>query len=81
MRRSKCSRNWVSRLKELDRNPVAATAKFIPIPIPPLTEQRCIVAKVDQLMILVDALETQLASSRTTAAKLLDAIVAELTAA
>ena len=50
------------------------------IPIPPLAEQRRIVAKVEQLMALVDALETQLAASRATAANLLSALVAELTA-
>lgn len=52
-----------------------------PIPIPPLAEQRRIVAKVDQLMTLVDQLESQLTASRTTAANLLDAVVAELTSA
>jgi type I restriction enzyme S subunit len=52
----------------------------IEIPIPPLAEQRRIVAKVEQLMALVDALETQLAASRATAANLLSALVAELTA-
>jgi type I restriction enzyme, S subunit len=52
-----------------------------PIPIPPLAEQRRIVAKVEQLMALVDALETQLAASHATAANLLSALVAELTAA
>jgi type I restriction enzyme, S subunit len=51
----------------------------IEIPLPPLAEQRRIVAKVDQLMALVDALETQLAASRATAANLLSALVAELT--
>jgi type I restriction enzyme, S subunit len=51
------------------------------IPIPPPVEQRRTVAKVDQLMALVDQLETQLAASRATAQNLLDAIVAELTAA
>lgn len=50
-----------------------------PIPIPPLSEQCRIVAKVEQLMSLVDALEAQLATSRTTATKLLSALVAELT--
>ncbi len=48
-------------------------------PLPPLAEQRRIVVKVEQLMALVDELETQLAASRTTAAKLLSALVAELT--
>jgi hypothetical protein len=37
------------------------------------------VAKVEQLMTLVDALETQLATSRATAANLISALVAELT--
>ena len=46
-----------------------------------LTEQRRIVAKVEQLMALVGELETQLAASRATAANLLEALVAELTAA
>jgi type I restriction enzyme S subunit len=49
------------------------------VPLPPLAEQRRIVAKVEQLMALVDALETQLAASRATAANLLSALVAELT--
>jgi hypothetical protein len=37
-----------------------------------------IVAKVDQLMALVDQLETQLAASRAAAAILMEALVAEL---
>lgn len=49
------------------------------VALPPLAEQRRIVAKVEQLMALVDALETQLAASRATAANLLSALVAELT--
>lgn len=48
-------------------------------PLPPLAEQRRIVAKVDQLMALVDQLETQLATSRAAAEKLMEAVVAELT--
>ncbi len=71
----------------LDKNGTGVTAKGIkasklkqlPIAIPPLAEQRRIVAKVSELMALVDALETQLAASRATAANLLSALVAELT--
>ena len=44
-----------------------------------LTAHRRTVSKVEQLMALVDALETQLAASRATAANLLSALVAELT--
>jgi len=55
------------------------TLRRLPLPIPPLAEQRRIVAKVEQLMALVDALETQLAASRATAENLLAAVVAELT--
>ena len=53
--------------------------RALPLPLPPLAEQRRIVAKVDQLMALVDQLETQLTASRATAANLLSALVAELT--
>ncbi len=48
--------------------------------LPPLAEQRRIVAKVDQLMALADQLETQLAASRASAEKLMQAVVAKLTA-
>ena len=44
------------------------------------SEEVLVVATVGQLMALVDALETQLATSRATAAILLSALVAELTA-
>lgn len=53
--------------------------RSVPIPLPPLAEQRRIVAKVYELMALVDELETQLAASRAAAEKLLTALVAELT--
>ncbi|MHB9098669.1 MAG: restriction endonuclease subunit S, partial [Syntrophales bacterium] len=49
------------------------------LPLPPLAEQRRIVTKVDQLMTLVDKLEMQLITSRTTATNLMEAVVAELT--
>lgn len=51
------------------------------VPVPPLAEQHRIVAKVDQLMVLVDQLEEKLATSRATATKLMEALVTELTAA
>jgi type I restriction enzyme S subunit len=51
----------------------------IPFPLPPLAEQHRIVAKVDQLMALVDELERQQEASRENATKLLDAIVQEMT--
>lgn len=51
----------------------------LPIPLPPLAEQRRIVAKVNQLMAMVDTLEAQLAASGATADNLLSALVAELT--
>lgn len=51
------------------------------VPLPPLTEQRRIVTKVDQLMGRVDQLEAQLEQSRSSAQKLLEALIAELTTA
>jgi type I restriction enzyme S subunit len=53
--------------------------KGFAVSLPPLAEQHRIVAKVSELMALVDELETQLAASRAAAEKLLSAIVAELT--
>ena len=52
-----------------------------PIPVPPLAEQRRIVAKVGQLMALVDQLEAQIAAGREVGARLIEAVVGELTAA
>ncbi|NCY20820.1 restriction endonuclease subunit S [bacterium] len=51
------------------------------VSVPPLAEQRRIVAKVEQLMALVDALEIQLAASRDKGQKLLEAVVNKLTLA
>jgi type I restriction enzyme S subunit len=55
--------------------------KEVFVPLPPLAEQRRIVAKVQQLMALVDELESQLATSRASSTNLLSAIVSELTGA
>ena len=71
----------------LDKNGTGVTAKGIkasklkqlPIAIPPLAEQRRIVAKMDELMAIVDQLEAQLAKSQAVGANLLSAAVAELT--
>ena len=49
-------------------------------PDPPLAEQRRIVAKVDQLMALVDRMEVQIAESRACATNVLEALVSELAA-
>ena len=56
-----------------------AKMNSIPIGLPPLAEQQRIVARVDELLALVDRLEADLAATRTAAVKLLDAAVAELT--
>lgn len=50
-------------------------------PLPPLPEQRRIVAKVDELMAVLDALEATLTAARTTAERLLAATIARLHAA
>jgi type I restriction enzyme S subunit len=51
------------------------------LPLPPLPEQRRIVAKVDQLMALCDELEAKLARSRAASERLAAAVVHHLTAA
>jgi type I restriction enzyme S subunit len=51
------------------------------IPLPPTSEQKLIVAKVDELMALCDRLEVQLEASHTAGEKLLGAMIAELSSA
>jgi type I restriction enzyme S subunit len=53
--------------------------RSLAIPLPPIAEQRRIVAKVEQLMTLVDELERQQDASREKASNLLDAIVHNMT--
>ena len=49
-------------------------SKFL-IPIPPLAEQRRIVAKVDELMAICDQLKEKLQQSQKTQVQLTDALV------
>lgn len=53
----------------------AAKLKRIRIPIPPLTEQHRIVAKVDELMALCDQLEAQLTAAQIGTRRLLEAVL------
>jgi type I restriction enzyme S subunit len=54
-----------------------STVRAYPIPVPPLAEQRRIVAKVDELMALCDRLEASLTTGDDTRRRLLDALLAE----
>jgi restriction endonuclease S subunit len=47
----------------------------IMVPVPPLAEQRRIVAKVDELMAICDRLEAQLTTGQTEANRLLEAVL------
>lgn len=61
-------------------NQVELTAQMAnaqPVPLPPLAEQRRIVAKVDELMALCDRLEASLTTTATTRSKLLGALLHE----
>lgn len=49
----------------------------LPLPVPPLVEQRRIVAKVDELMSICDGLEVSLNVARTESVRLLDAVLHE----
>ena len=53
----------------------ASKLKLLPIAIPPLAEQRRIVAKVDELMELCDQLKAKLSQARETQLNLADSIV------
>ena len=54
--------------------------RSLPFPVPPLAEQKRIVAKVEQLMKLCDDLEAALRRSEDRAAKLAEAVVQEMVA-
>jgi type I restriction enzyme S subunit len=53
-------------------------SQLMPIPLPPLAEQHRIVAKIDQLMALCDAMENQIASATDKQTALLTALMAKL---
>ena len=59
--------------------PIISKGKWevLPVPVPPLTEQHRIVAKVDELMALCDQLGTQLTSTATDSRRLLEAVLHE----
>lgn len=54
------------------------TIRDIDYPIPPLSEQHCIVAKIDQLMALCDELEQQIDAATSKQADLLNAVMAQV---
>ena len=49
----------------------------IPFPLPPLSEQRCIIEKVDQLMKLCDELEAKIKENQTNSELLMEAVLKE----
>jgi len=54
------------------------TLKSLPIPIPPLAEQRHIVAKIDRLMALCDHLDQQIDAATSKQSALLNAVMAQV---
>jgi type I restriction enzyme S subunit len=55
-----------------------ADIEYLPIPLPPLAEQQLIVAKVDQLMALCDALEKHIGAATEKKTAILNAVLAEV---
>lgn len=68
-----------SRVVNAQPNISLTDAREFAVPIPPLAEQRRIVAKVEQLMALVDKLEIDILNAKSTSARLLEALISELT--
>ncbi len=58
----------------------AAKLKRLPIAVPPLDEQRRIVAKVEELLGLFDRLEAQLTTAQIESSRLLEALLHEVLA-
>jgi len=55
----------------------AAKLKRLPLAVPPLAEQHCIVAKVDELIALCNRLGAQLTTAKTESCRLLEAVLHE----
>jgi type I restriction enzyme S subunit len=64
-----------SRVVTAQPNMSLTDVRGFPIPLPPLAEQRRIVARVDELMALCDRLEASLSESEHTRRRLLDALL------
>ncbi|PJG50550.1 restriction endonuclease subunit S [Bradyrhizobium forestalis] len=65
-----------SRVITAQPNMSLTDAREFPVPLPPLTEQRRIVAKLDELMALCDRLEASLVATAATRRCLLEALLA-----
>lgn len=63
-----------SSMKNVSREVMA----LLPIPLPPLPEQHCIVAKIDQLMALCDTLDQQIDAATAKQTELLNAVMAQV---
>jgi len=79
-----CSPMWQRQLEAImqqtTRNQVSIQKQaFFQVPIPPLSEQCRLVAKVDEFMALVDKLESRIATAHTTGKRMAEATVAALT--
>ena len=81
--------SWTCRTTQIEPNVTKQTnqanfngtkLKGILVPLPPVAEQKRIVAKVEQLIKLCDALEAALRRSEDRAAKLVEAVVQEMVA-
>ena len=79
--------SWTCRVTQIEPNVTKQTnqanfngtkLKEILVPVPPLAEQKRIVAKVDHLMKLCDELEAKLRRSEDRASKLVEAVVQEM---
>jgi len=79
---SKASREFYARnasgTSSSMKNVSRQVMNMLPIALPPQPEQKRIVAKVNQLMALVDELDQQLTESQSKAEQLMEAVVADL---